>query len=207
MAVPYTFEILPPAPHGGKFNLFGDDYCFDFPRFCAFCGAPCTKSSPVHLLSPFGERRQSVWIRIPYCDEHLKRVRILTQVKFGIYILSYVVTALLLMLFSELFLHVTFPDLAGFLSGLLTLGAFTIFIWGPLVYPLFRFVLIKPLIKTIDPDGLYQPNTNTLGLTVQLRSLSILVGFANPEPARTFALANTGNPRVKPLRLGRVRAA
>jgi hypothetical protein len=207
MTMPYAFEILPPGPFGGKLSLLGEDYRFDFPPVCAHCAKPASRTSPVHLLSPLGQRRQSVWIKIPYCDEHLKRVRILTQVKFGIYILSYVLTALLLMLYSAVFLHTGFGDLAGFLASLVTLGAFTIFLWGPLVYPVFRFVLIKPLMRIVEPDGLYQPNTNTLGLSIQLRSLNIVVGFANAEPAQKFARANDGNARVKPLGPGGVRAS
>lgn len=197
--MPYSFMISPPGPFGGKLGLFGEDYRFDFPPVCAQCGKPAHKSSPVHLLAPLGEERQSVRIRVPYCDEHLARLRILTQIKFGIYLLSYVVTTLLVMLVSALAFGEQFRDLAELGSGLLRLGAFTIFVWGPLVYPLFRFVLIKPLMRIVDEDGLYQPNTNTLGLTARLQARNLFIGFANAGPADEFAHANAANLRVRPL--------
>lgn len=159
-------------------------YDFKFLPICTHCGRSTDQTTKVEVEEMMGLVRVSANFRVPYCEEHLAVLRTYTAIKFVIYLISFLLTVipLLFLNFRSIFLAIM-------------LG---IIVWDIIIFRLFKYLIVKPLLKILDKDHIYEYDTNTLSFTARLEMGGLVVGFLNPAIAQKFAMANWKNPLIKP---------
>lgn len=160
-------------------------YDFKFLPVCTHCGKPTHQTTKVEVEEMMGLVRVSSTFRVPYCAEHLAVLRNYTTIKIVIYLISFLLTVipLLFLNFRSFFLAI----LAG------------IIVWDIVIFRLFKYLIVKPLLRILDKDHIYEYDTNTLSFTARLEMGGLVFGFLNPAIAQKFALANWKNPQIEPL--------
>jgi hypothetical protein len=171
----YSFLISP----------LGKQYQYNFPAICTYCGRPAGEAAKIVLDERLGLVRSTVSIKIPYCGEHMELIRKFTWIKNGIYCISFVITVLVLLL-------------AG-LQQIVLLGVAAVLAWSAVVFPLFKYLLIKPLLRIVDERRIFESDTNTLSFAARLELGGLVLCFADAAIAEQFANANSNNPQVKRL--------
>jgi hypothetical protein len=161
----------------------GKHYSYNIPPICTHCGRRAEETKKISVDEMLGLVRTTVSIKIPYCSEHLALIRKFTWIKNGIYLTSFILTVVILF-----FLGLNQVVLSAVAGALL---------WAILVYPLFRYLLIKPLLRVFDKDRIFECDTNTLSFTARMDLGGLVVCFSDSAVAQQFASANSNNPRVK----------
>ncbi len=158
-------------------------YHYNFPLVCTHCGRSTNQTTDVHLNGIFGPMRTSTTIKVPYCQKHLAIILKLTLIKNGVYLSAYVLT--LLVLFALGLRQILLLVIAGTL------------IWGIILSPVLKYLVIKHLLKLFDRSQVFDPDLGTLSFTAELGIGDLILNFSNLAIAQRFALANTGNPHIR----------
>lgn len=170
----------------------GKEYRFSFPAMCPQCGRPANATKRVNLSERLPGSRRYLSFDVPYCAEHLQLIGTYTWIKNGLYLLSYLVTFLVLLLV------VSFRN-ALELQTILELGGLAALLWAVVIFWPFRWLLLGPLLRIVDTEHAFDLDLNTPGFTARLEMMQAVFGFADARVAQQFADANAGITSVVPL--------
>ena len=171
--------------HSFLIHRQGRGFHYNFLPICTHCGKHADETTNVVLEERLGLSRTTVSIKIPYCAQHIAVIRKFTLIKNGIYLLSFILTV------AVLFALGFRPFVLAAIGGAI--------LWAIFVFPLFTYLLIKPLFSLFDKERIFECDTNTLSFTARMEIGSLVLSFLDPAIAQKFALANWNNPLVKHL--------